>query len=626
MYKRNMKKAMAGIMAATLIITACSTGITANAASSSTTTSSTQSTPPGDPPSGGAGDTPPDGSTTGSAPSGEAPSGNPPSGDPPSGGMGGANTMTYDYSGTLSAALVADGTEATADQDTYSSTTASKSVALAKNAGTLTIQNATLQKSGDDTNADNCNFYGINSILLAVNSGSTAYVSDSTLNADSDGSNGIFATDSGTVYTNNTTIATTADNSRGLDATYDGTIVANAMTISTQGDHSASIATDRGGGNISVTNSTLSTAGSGSPLLYSTGNIQVDNVTGTASGSQLAGMEGLNTILIHNSSLTSTITDKTASDPIADGVIIYQSTSGDAESSTGEAATFQAVDSTLTSAITSGAMFYLTNTTANVLLSNTTLDFDSENVNLLTVQGNDSNGWGTAGSNGAMLTFTALGETLSGNVDVDTISSLDMYLLEGTTYTGAATISTNAVNTKPTDAPITMNIDGTSTWVVTADTTISKLNVASGAKIVDESGNTVTIIANGKTVVEGNSALTVTVTGTYLTTVTTDTANLISTDYMERTGFDNYYNTTTTFASNTSTQTATATDTQATTETQVATVTGTQTTTESNDKQQDTAEVVEAESDSNNILPIAVGGIIVLAVVGGVAVLARKRK
>lgn len=206
------------------------------------------------------------------------------------------------------------------------------------------------------------------------------------------------------------------------------------MDVSTAGDHCASVATDRGGGSISLTNSTLTTAGSGSPLLYSTGDIEVDNVTGTASGSQIAGMEGLNTILIHNSSLTSTLTEATASDPIADGIILYQSTSGDAESTTGEAATFQAVNSMLKSAIASGAIFYFTNTKANVVLSNTTLDFDSSKVNLMTVQGNDSNNWGTAGSNGADVTFTGIGETLNGNSDVDSISSLNLYLLENSTY------------------------------------------------------------------------------------------------------------------------------------------------------------------------------------------------
>lgn len=458
--------------------------------------------------------------------------------------------MTYDYTGTLTGALTANNTAVNSDNETYAASDTDQNAALVQNAGTLTITNGTLSKSGDDTNGDNCNFYGLNSILLAVNDGSKAYISDSTLSADSEGSNGIFSTDSATVYANSDTITTTKGNSRGLDATYGGTIVANQMTISTGGDHSASVATDRGGGSISVANSTLSTAGSGSPLLYSTGDIQVDNVTGTSTGSQIAGMEGLNTILIYNSSLTSTSTKASASDPIADGIIIYQSTSGDAESTTGEAAKFQAVNSTLESAITSGAMFYFTNTTANVVLSNTTLDFDSSKVNLMTVQGNDANNWGTAGSNGATVTFTGLGETLSGNIDVDTISSLNLYLLQNTTYTGATSISTNSVNTSTTDSPITVNLDSTSKWIVTGNSTVTNLNAAAGSSIVDESGNTVTIVANGTTVVKGSGSHTVTVTGSYSTTVTTGSDNELSTAFINRTAFDAYYNTNTIFGEN----------------------------------------------------------------------------
>ena len=487
---------------------------------------------------------------TGSAPTGEAPSGNAPGGEAPGGAQGGgANTMTYDYTGTLSGALTADGEEVTSDSETSTASDADQNAALAENAGTLTITNGTLEKSGDDTNGDNCNFYGINSILLSVNDDSFAYIANSTLNADSEGSNAIFATDGGTVYANSDTITTSAGNSRGLDATYGGTIVANDMTISTQGDHSASIATDRGGGSISVTNSTLSTAGSGSPLLYSTGDIEVSGVTGTSSGSQIAGMEGLNTILIYNSELTSTNTEKTASDPMADGIIIYQSTSGDAESTTGETASFEVSSSTLKSAISSGAMFYFTNTSANVVLSDTVLDFDSDNALLMAVQGNDSNSWGTAGSNGATVTFTGLNETLNGNIDVDTISSLDLYLLEGTVYTGAASISENAVNTNAAESPITVNVDSSSKWIVTADSTVSSLNAEDGALIVDSEGKTVTIIANGETAVEGDSDITVTVTGTYSTSVTVDESNALSSDFIDRTAFDTYYGTSTVFTS-----------------------------------------------------------------------------
>lgn len=281
---------------------------------------------------------------------------------------------------------------------------------------------------GGGTNTMQYDYSGSYSVSLTVGEDSTAVIDGTDITASSSGSNGVFATDSGTALVNDTSIETMADNSRGLDATYGGTISANKITADTQGGHSAIVATDRGGGSISLADATLSTAGSGSPLLYSTGDIQVNNVSGTSSGSQIAGMEGLNTILIKDSTLESTVTGKTASDPIANGTIIYQSTSG--------------------------------------------------------------------------------------GVTADTISSVDLYLLDGAAWIDAATVTDNAAAGSGTgtasDAPITVNVDGTSTWVVAKDTTISALNVASGGD-----GNTVTIVANGKTVVSGSGDVTVTVTGSY---------------------------------------------------------------------------------------------------------------
>ncbi|PST48739.1 adhesin [Bifidobacterium callitrichos] len=468
-------------------------------------------------------------------------------------GMGGANTMTYDYSGTYTAALTADGESVESTGETTSATDADQNAALAQNGGSLTIANGTLTKSGDSDNADNNNFYGTNSVSLTVGEGSKTVISGSKLTADSSGSNAVFATDSGTALVNDTTIATTGDNSRALDATYAGTILAGEVTADTQGDHSATVATDRGGGSISLNDATLSTAGSGSPLLYSTGDVEVTNVKGTSSGSQIAGMEGLNTILIKDSELTSTITGKTASDPVANGVIIYQSTSGDAEASTGEHATFQAADSTLKSSIESGSMFYFTNTTADVVLSNTTLDFDSSKAALITVTGNDSNNWGQSGSNGATVSFTGRNQTLEGTVAADTISSVTMNLLEGSTWTGAASITenANATSDSTSDAPITVNVDGTSTWVVTGDTTVSTLNVASGGKVVDADGNTVTIKAGGKTVVKGAGSVTVTVTGDYSTTLpdaATGDDTVLSEDLIDRSDYDTQFGTSTSWS------------------------------------------------------------------------------
>lgn len=340
---------------------------------------------------------------------------------------------------------------------------------------------------GGGANTMQYDYSGSYSVSLTVGEDSTAVIDGTDITASSSGSNGVFATDSGTVLVNDTSIETMADNSRGLDATYGGTILANKITADTQGGHSAIVATDRGGGSISLADVTLSTAGSGSPLLYSTGDIQVNNVSGTSSGSQIAGMEGLNTILIKDSTLESTVTGKTASDPIANGIIIYQSTSGDAEASTGEHATFQSVDSTLSSAIGSGSMFYFTNTTADVVLQNNTeLDFDTDAATL-TDNAAAGSGTGTA-----------------------------------------------------SDAPITVNVDGTSTWVVTKDTTISALNVASGGD-----GNTVTIVANGKTVVSGSGDVTVTVTGSYSTSVSAGSDTELSSDTIDRSEFDSRFGTST---------------------------------------------------------------------------------
>ncbi len=591
------KKRLTALAMAAMLAAGTTTGavLTATAADTSSSSSSeTQGSAPTAPPSG-----------TSSDSNGQPPA--MPSGDNAQGGPGGgADTQSFDYSGSYSGKVTADGEEVTSESESIDAADTDQNALLSENSGTLEVKNGTVTKSGDDTNGDNCNFYGLNSISLTVGEGSKTYLSDTALSATSEGSNAIFATDSGTAYAENVTINTSAGNSRGLDATYGGTVIADKMTITTQGDHCAALATDRGGGSISVTNSDLSTAGSGSPLLYSTGDIEVDNVTGTATGSQIAGMEGLNKILILDSSLTSTITDKTASDPVANGLIIYQSTSGDAETSTGEAAEFQAVNSTLTSSIASGSMFYVTNTTANILLSNTTLDFDSAKAKLLYIAGNNANSWGSAGSNGGTVTFTADDETLTGDVTVDTISTLDFYLLNGSTYTGAMTIEDNADGGTAVDSPITVNISADSTWVVSGNTTIPNLNAEDGAKIVDADGKTVTIVAGGSTVVEGDSDITLTVTGSYSNTVTTSDANTVDTSYIDRTDFDSHYGTSTAFVTSSDTNATAATETSADTT---------------------SATAIDTTQDSKSYADWIIGGIVIAAAAAcGVTVYITKKK
>jgi hypothetical protein len=104
-------------------------------------------------------------------------------------------------------------------------------------------------------------------------------------------------------------ITTHSDKSRGLDATYKGIINAENVIINTDGQSCAALATDRGEGEVHVKNSEINTgvskdSGRGSPLIYSTGNITVDNTKGTAYVSQIACIEGKNSIEVTNSDLT----------------------------------------------------------------------------------------------------------------------------------------------------------------------------------------------------------------------------------------------------------------------------------------------------------------------------------
>ena len=474
--------------------------------------------------------------------SGEDEEGGAPGG--PGGGPGGPDTQSFDFSGSYNATVNADGKEVSKDGEELSSTEKDKNVALAQNGGTLTLTGATLKKSGSDNDGDGTNFYGVNSSLLAVGEKSTAYISGSSIESTSDGSNGIFATDSATVYASDVSITTKdSDNSRGLDATYGGAIYADKLKIDTQGEHCAALATDRGGGYSSVTNSELKTAGSGSPLIYSTGDIEVDNVTGTASGSQIAGIEGKNRIIINNSTLESTNDATTGSDPIKNGVIIYQSTSGDADTSTDEKADFEAIDSTLKTSISDGAMFYVTNTDADILLQNTNLEFDSDKVDLLDAVGNSSNNWGTEGSNGGDVELMCKEQTLAGNIKVDSISSVDITLAQKSEYTGTITGDITEDN-------MDVNVSGDSTWVVTKDCTISSLSAEEGAKIVDKDGKTVTIKVGSETKVEGDSDITITVKDDYKTSIDDKAGETTEVDVLDRGDFDSKFELTTTFGKN----------------------------------------------------------------------------
>ena len=271
----------------------------------------------------------------------------------------------------------------------------------------------------------------------------------------------------------NVEITTYSDKSRGLDATYNGIINAKNVIINTNGQSCAALATDRGEGEVHVTNSELNTgvskqSGRGSPIIYSTGNITVANSVGTAYVSQIACIEGKNSIELSNCDLSAAAGgNRQDNGEYVDlgGVFIYQSMSGDADVGT---STFTAKDSVLSilsdsDYYESAPMFHVTNTKAIINLEKTELNFGSGT--LLDVSGQSQ--WGTVGSNGGELTFNAKDETLDGNIIVDSISSLNM-TLSSTSYVGT-------INPSDDFGQTDVVIKSGSDWTLDGDSHISSL-------------------------------------------------------------------------------------------------------------------------------------------------------
>lgn len=293
-------------------------------------------------------------------------------------------------------------------------------------------------------------------------------------------------------------INTYKDKSRGVDATYGGKISIDNSIINTRGISCAALATDRGEGTVVANHCELNTGvdngtGRGSPCIYSTGNISVSDSTGTSYVSQIACIEGKNSINLDNCNLTCFAGgNREENGKFVDlgGIFIYQSMSGDADVGT---ATLNATDSILSISkdsehYTTAPMFHITNTKAIMNLKNCEMEFGSNT--LVNISG--QNQWGTAGSNGGDLEFNSIeNDNLTGNILVDEISSLNLNL-KYTKYVGS-------INSQDNYGNVTVTLDSESTWTLTGDCHIT--NLENNGNI--EYGN-YTLYVNGEAYTQSN--------------------------------------------------------------------------------------------------------------------------
>ena len=426
--------------------------------------------------------------------------------DAPSGGQGGPGGGSSAVTSWTAANDITEDT--TLDDASYDSAGTDENAVHVSNGANVLFNNLTVTRnSSDSTGGDNSSFYGVGSAVLTTDG--TTTVNGGSITTDAAGAAGLFSYDKGITYAKDVTINTTQNTSGGVHVAGGGTMYAWDLNVTTNGESAAAIRSDRGGGTMRISGGSYTSNGVGSPAVYCTADIAVNNATLTANGSEGLCLEGLNTALLFDSDLTSDMSDDSQNDTTW-SAIIYQSMSGDSEVGKG---TFEMVGGSFTSK--NGGLIYTTNTESDILMSNVAVTMADDAEFFLRCTGNNNQrGWGTSGDNGADCNFTADDQEMNGDIIYDSISNLDFYMTNGSSLSGAITDDESCAGNGG-DGKADVYIDSSSVWTVTGDSTVSALYNA--GKITDADGRTVTIVGtDGTTYVDGDSDYTITV-GSYST-------------------------------------------------------------------------------------------------------------
>ena len=429
----------------------------------------------------------------------DGPQGGPGNGAPGAGGPGGgAQSAPTSYSSVK---------EFTSDTEesgqSYNSEGTDESAVLVSNGANVTLKDFTVNRTSEDSKGgDSSSFYGVGASILVTDG--TVDLKGGTITSDADGAAGAFAYDKGTVNISDTAITTTGNTAGGIHAAGGGTVNAENLTVHTSGESSAAIRSDRGGGTMRVKGGSYTSSGTGSPAVYCTADIEVEDAKLTAENSEAVCIEGLNSLSLTNCDLSGHIQENEQND--CDWtVILYQSMSGDSEVGN---AVLNMTGGSLTSE--NGGLFYTTNTESTFYLNNVNITPSSNNEFFLKCTGNaNKRGWGQSGANGADCSFTAENQKMEGDVVWDSISNLKFKMTEGSILTGGF-IQDESCAGNGGSGTADLSIDATSTWIVTKDSQLSSLT--NKGTIKDTEGKTVTIKGSDGTVyVQGDSTYTVTV-------------------------------------------------------------------------------------------------------------------
>jgi hypothetical protein len=443
----------------------------------------------------------PEGAPAGEMPAGEMPEGAPPQGQAPEGDMPVAedaalegavveqviHTVDFDQSlpnsvGDLASdeavelningVIVINNKTYVQSHEDLSAAEDDQSVAIITGGGSLTVADAQVVTSGDSSSLFNSRMYGQNSAFIAEED-SAMKVLDCTIKTSGSGANAVFATDElTTVMLADSAIEIGGDNAHAVLAVKKAAMDISNTDMSTGGDNAPAVAIGRLGGSITLEGGSITTSGSNSPAIQTTGAVSGGSLAVSASGAEAVAVEGAGSVALVDSDVSASLKGYR-------GITLFQSIESQDEALTGS---FSMTGGSLAYTGQDGPLFYVTNTAGVINLG----DVDISVASGVLLSANTAED----GSVNTSAVINADQQVLEGDLIGDNASRIELNLQNGSTLTGA-------IDTTNLAKATSLTLDADSTWTVTADSFITKLTVVEDTI---EDGTVLNIIGNGHTV------------------------------------------------------------------------------------------------------------------------------
>ncbi|WP_338695839.1 hypothetical protein V2W30_11260 [Streptomyces sp. Q6] len=351
-----------------------------------------------------------------------------------------------DAAPAVAGATTVDDDEVAAPRGTsFKASTMDESAALVTGTGKLSTHDSKVTKSGATSSVDASGGHGLNAALLARDGGRLV-LSGGKFHTKGKGATAVFASGQGSrAELSANEIQAKGASAHGVMATYGGELALRYVQIDTAGAQAAPVAVGPGGGRVTVSGGTMTSAGCGSPGVQTAGQVSLTQTLFDLANSEAFTVEPGGAL---------SLTDVRAS-AAAGGVVLR----GDGETSfTMKDGSIQAAD---------GDVFSVQESVADVKLSGGA-EVRTKDGALLRVRDR------------GVVTFAAHNEKLTGDVIVsDGSAALDL--------TGSTKLDGRV-------SGASLSLGAGTTWSVAGDSTVAGLDLGSGADVASA------IVGNGHAV------------------------------------------------------------------------------------------------------------------------------